>query len=71
MKQQKNVKEALTIEVLNQQTAMQLVVGGRTSPSSADIIESLKVLIEHGADVNYVPRSSEIYNTFVELILTI
>jgi hypothetical protein len=50
---------------------MQLVVGGRTSPSSADIIESLKVLIEHGADVNYVPRSSEIYNTFVELILTI
>jgi hypothetical protein len=58
LKQQKNVKKALTAEVLNQQTAMQLVVGGRTSPSSEDIIESLKVLIEYGADVNYVPPSS-------------
>ncbi len=34
---------------------MQLIVGGRAHPTSEAIIESLKVLIEHGADVNYIP----------------
>eukprot|EP00029_Vermamoeba_vermiformis_P011405 TRINITY_DN6265_c0_g1_i2.p1 TRINITY_DN6265_c0_g1~~TRINITY_DN6265_c0_g1_i2.p1 ORF type:complete len:408 (+),score=66.76 TRINITY_DN6265_c0_g1_i2:2-1225(+) len=61
LSQQRDVQKALTTEVLNQQTAMQLVVGGRMNPTSEAIIESLKVLIEHGADVNYIPpESSEV-----------
>jgi len=55
LSQQNDLKKALTTEVLNQHTAMQLVVGGRTHPTSEDIIESLKVLIASGADINYIP----------------
>jgi hypothetical protein len=50
-----NPKLAVTQRVINNYTAMQLLVSGRDTPCAEDMIGSLRVLIEFGADLNYIP----------------